>query len=53
MTIVNIATGCALGYLDIRKPVDDWCNGRPNFAKWYKAFLKSPSTYATVPTNLL
>jgi glutathione S-transferase len=49
LSIAHIVIGCALGYLDFRKPVADWRQGRPKLAKWYHAFSKRPSMQATVP----
>lgn len=51
LSIAHIAAGCALGYLDFRKPVGDWREGRPNLAKWYQEFSKRPSMQATVPKD--
>ncbi|HSS64034.1 MAG TPA: glutathione S-transferase N-terminal domain-containing protein [Gammaproteobacteria bacterium] len=51
LTIAQIAAGCALGYLDFRKPVDDWRKGRPKLEKWYEEFSKRPSMQATVPKD--
>ncbi len=51
LSIAQIATGCALGYLDFRKPVDDWRSDRPKLTKWYEAFSKRPSMQATVPKD--
>jgi len=51
LTIAQIAAGCALGYLDFRKPVDAWRKGRPKLAKWYEEFSKRPSMQATVPKD--
>lgn len=51
LSIAHIAIGCALGYLDFRKPVADWRKRRPKLAKWYEAFSKRPSMQATVPKD--
>ncbi len=51
LSIAHIVIGCALGYLDFRKPVADWREGRPKLAKWYKEFSKRPSMQATVPKD--
>lgn len=48
-TIGEIAIACALGYLDFRKPVDDWRAGRPRLAAWYAEVARRPSMAATVP----
>ena len=51
LSIGQVAAGCALGYLDFRKPVDDWRKGRPKLTEWYDAFSKRPSMQATVPKD--
>ncbi len=51
LSIAQIAAGCALGYLDFRKPIDDWRNGHPKLTKWYEEFSKRPSMQATVPKD--
>jgi glutathione S-transferase len=51
LSIAHIVIGCALGYLDFRRPVADWRQGRPKLAKWYHAFSKRPSMQATVPKD--
>jgi glutathione S-transferase len=51
LTIAQIAAGCALGYLDFRKPVADWRTGRPKLTKWYEEFSRRPSMQATVPKD--
>lgn len=53
MTIARIAVGCALRYLDFRKPGDDWRSGRPYLAKWYEEYSKRPSMQAAVPKDAL
>lgn len=49
LTIGQIAVGCAVGWLDFRRPVGDPLAKRPNLASWYRAFLKRPSMAATMP----
>lgn len=45
----QIATGCALGYLDFRLAARDWRNGRPALAAWEAAFAARPAMVATRP----
>lgn len=47
--IGQIATGCALGYLDFRHPQRDWRKGRPKLAAWEAEFAKRDSMRATLP----
>lgn len=48
--LAAIATGCALGYLDVRiKDLIDWRKGRPTLAGWYEVFSRRPSMAATKP----
>jgi glutathione S-transferase len=49
LDIGQIATGCALGYLDFRHGNRDWRPNRPELAAWYADFTKRPSMEATVP----
>lgn len=49
LDIGQIATGCALGYLDFRHGARDWRAGRPALAEWSDAFGKRPSLQATRP----
>lgn len=45
----QIATGCALGYLDFRHDARNWRHGRPTLAAWFERFAQRPSMQATVP----
>lgn len=45
----QIATGCALGYLDFRHKDRDWRATCPDLAKWYAAFAERPAMAATAP----
>jgi glutathione S-transferase len=45
----QIATGCALGYLDLRHPGRDWRAGRPALAAWAARFAERPAMVATRP----
>ena len=49
-TIGEIATGCALGYLDFRYPELAWREGRPKLAEWYEVFSNFGSMIATSPS---
>lgn len=48
-TIGEIATGCALGYLDFRYADMNWREGRTKLAAWFEKFSQYPSMLATVP----
>lgn len=48
-TIGEVATGCALGYLDFRYADLAWRQGRPKLAGWYETFAKFESMRATAP----
>lgn len=45
----QIATACALGYIDFRLSSRDWHKTRPRLAAWFAAFSDRPSMQATVP----
>ncbi|WP_298259585.1 glutathione S-transferase [uncultured Litoreibacter sp.] len=49
MHIGQIATSCALGYLDLRSADRDWRKTRPKLAAWNAEFAKRDSMVATVP----
>lgn len=49
VTIAQIALACGLGYLDFRKPDQDWRPGREALATWYEVFSKRPAMAATAP----
>ena len=49
LTLVPIALGCALGYLDFRFPAEDWRAGHPKLAAWYRDFGSRPSMRDTAP----
>ncbi len=49
VTIGDIATACALGYLDLRFPELNWRAGRPHVPHWFEAFARRPSMLATAP----
>jgi glutathione S-transferase len=48
-TIAEIATGCALGYLDFRYPDIAWRETHPKLTEWFATFSEYPSMKATVP----
>lgn len=48
-TIAEVATGCALGYLDFRYPDIQWRDTHPRLAGWFATFSEYPSMKATVP----
>lgn len=45
----QIATGCALGYLDLRHADRDWRARRPALAAWFAGFAARPAMQATAP----
>jgi glutathione S-transferase len=48
-SLADIATGCALGYLDFRQPDIDWRTGNPNLARLAEKLAKRPAFAETVP----
>jgi glutathione S-transferase len=48
-TIGELASACALGYLDLRAPEDFWRVRQPQLAAWYEIFSQRPSMVATAP----
>ena len=48
-SLADIATGCALGYLDFRLPEFDWREAHPNLARLAERLGKRPSFADTVP----
>ena len=48
-TLADIATGCALGYLDLRNPDLDWRRDYPNLARLAEKLAKRPSFQETEP----
>ncbi|MEO1551805.1 MAG: glutathione S-transferase family protein [Pseudomonadota bacterium] len=50
LDIGQIATGCALEYLDFRHPTRDWRVSRPDLAAWQAEFAKRPSMQSTTPS---
>jgi glutathione S-transferase len=49
LTLADIATGCALGYLKFRFPDISWEAAYPNLARAYKKLIARPSFKATDP----
>jgi glutathione S-transferase len=47
--LAEIATGCALGYLDLRLPEHAWRPGAPGLARLFEALSARPSFAATQP----
>ena len=48
-SLADIATGCALAYLDLRHPDIDWRGPYPNLARLAEKLAKRPSFAETVP----
>ena len=49
LDMAQIATGCALEYLDFRHASRDWRAGRPELSAWQAEFAQRPSMAATQP----
>lgn len=47
----QIATGCALGYLDFRLGERDWRAVAPDLAAWYARFSERPAMLETAPPS--
>ena len=48
-SVVEITTGVALGYLDLRMPYVEWRKGHEPLDRWYTAFAQRESMLATAP----
>jgi len=48
-TLADIATGCALGYLDLRYAELDWRDAYPGLARLADKLIKRPSFAETIP----
>ncbi|MFQ6546784.1 glutathione S-transferase [Aestuariibius sp. 2305UL40-4] len=46
----QIAVGCALGYLDLRFPDEDWRGSNPTLAAWAASFAEREAMDATQPS---
>lgn len=49
LDIGQIATGCALGYLDFRFPDEGWRAARPKLGAWFEDFAARDSMRKTAP----
>lgn len=49
LSLSDIATGCALGYLDFRFPQIEWRGGYPNLARLQDKLMQRPSFAETQP----
>ena len=49
VTIGQLATACALGYVDFRWDAVQWRQGRPKLAAWFERFSERPSIATTKP----
>ena len=49
LSLSDVATGCALGYLDFRFPHIDWRSAHPNLAKLADKLSKRPSFIDSLP----
>ena len=49
-TIGEVATACALGYLDFRYADIAWRDTHPKLAAWFEKFAQYPSMQATQPS---
>jgi glutathione S-transferase len=50
LSLADVATGVALGYLDFRFPDIAWRNTHPNLAKLYEKLAQRPSFVDSLPT---
>jgi len=48
MDMSHIAMGCALGYLDLRQPDNDWRGRHEGLAKWFETFAARDSMQDTL-----
>lgn len=48
--LAHLCLGATLGWLDFRRPVGDFREGRPRLAAWFEAFAQRPSMVATHPS---
>ena len=50
-SLADIATGCALGYLDFRYANEPWRPGHAKLAAWYEKVVKLPPLAETMPVG--
>ncbi|MEO8344401.1 MAG: glutathione S-transferase [Betaproteobacteria bacterium] len=50
-SLADLATGCALGYLDLRNPEFNWQRDYPNLARLAEKLAKRPSFQETLPPS--
>ncbi|MDD4882071.1 MAG: glutathione S-transferase [Gallionellaceae bacterium] len=50
-TLADIATGCALGYLDFRFPELDWRRSQPHLSEYFDRIMQRPTFKDTVPVG--
>ncbi|MFA5081524.1 MAG: glutathione S-transferase [Hydrogenophilaceae bacterium] len=48
-TLADIATGCALGYLDFRFPELDWRRSQPHLSEYFDRIMLRPTFRDTMP----
>ena len=48
-SLADIATGCALGFLDLRRPELPWRDDHPNLVRLTEKLAKRPSFAETAP----
>ena len=51
LSLAQISTGVACGYMDFRYPEDEWRAERPRLSRWYEAFATRSSMAQTVPAE--
>jgi len=51
LDIGSISAACALGYLDLRFPGDEWRTSRPKLAEFFAALMQEPALARTVPQD--
>lgn len=49
LTLADITTGCALGYIDLRQPELAWRDQRPKLQRLYDKLMTRPSFINTAP----
>ncbi|HVZ15762.1 MAG TPA: glutathione S-transferase N-terminal domain-containing protein [Terriglobales bacterium] len=51
LTLAQITTGVACGYMDFRYPSDQWRISRSRLSDWYMRFAERPSMKRTIPSE--